>query len=723
MIAGNRLLHQAKPLLTSHRRELVRALMAPFVLLVAWSLVRAGLPSLAWIGVVLYGIAQLALLALARWKPHRIKAIDSFALFGDVLLAGLLILLGPLIGSAIYPLYAILALRVQSMYQRLPGASIIAFAFGPIYLFANALARQSTPPPMFDHSAQWLMLLGSLGFGAVAILASAAQRRDMQQLRVELREANKAADMRVMQLQNTTDDLRARMREQHALEEGLRVITSTLSLDEVLPQIVESAMQMFGNNRVRALALSLPTDDGFDHHMMVLDGNTDSRWANILAQRVMHNGTSIVSSVERDQELAAVVPDHMRSVLSVPLILSSGAVGGALTVGSEQPTAFSSSDARHLNGFAMQAGIAISNAELHSQIRRQQRLLGSVIRDINDGLVVMDAEGSVVLANPLGTKLLDEQVTNDQRADKGQVRTHVLEMASSISSTEATLLTYELQIGDGEEEERRFYQALASPVHQQESDEPLTAVVLHDITAHKDEERSRSEFISMVSHELRNPLNSLNGFVKIVLQGRAGPLNDMQQEFLTIADGQIEQLKGRISELLEFNRLEAGRLVLNPKWNHIPLLVTGTVTRLRLQAEQNGLTLVNEVAMELPECLFDSERIGQVLTNLVENAIKATPPGGTITVRSELHEREVWLRVCDTGVGIAPDDQSKIFQAFYRAHDRASSKGNHLGLGLAICQQIVVGHNGRIWVESEQGRGSCFSFALPYEERAIELGE
>jgi two-component system, NtrC family, sensor histidine kinase KinB len=108
-----------------------------------------------------------------------------------------------------------------------------------------------------------------------------------------------------------------------------------------------------------------------------------------------------------------------------------------------------------------------------------------------------------------------------------------------------------------------------------------------------------------------------------------------------------------------------------------------------------------------------------VLTNLIENAIKATPPGGNITVRSELHDSEVWVRVCDTGVGIPTSELGKVFQRFYRVHNRTSSQGNHLGLGLAICQQIVEGHKGRIWVESEEGHGSCFSFALPLIERAM----
>jgi signal transduction histidine kinase len=255
-----------------------------------------------------------------------------------------------------------------------------------------------------------------------------------------------------------------------------------------------------------------------------------------------------------------------------------------------------------------------------------------------------------------------------------------------------------------------------------EEDPSHVAIVLHDITDHKAEERARTEFISMVSHELRNPLNTLNGFVKIVLQGRAGPLSELQEEFLGLADGQVEQLKGRITELLEFNRLDSGRLRLQPDWCDVAALVESTSARLQLQAEQAGLTLVSEVQPDVPELLVDGERIGQVITNLAENAIKATSAGGTIAIGVEVCDTEVQIYVSDTGMGIPPEEQAKIFSRFYRAHRAPSNQGTHLGLGLSICQQIVEGHNGRIWVQSEVDQGSRFTFALPLVDRERTLG-
>jgi signal transduction histidine kinase len=281
----------------------------------------------------------------------------------------------------------------------------------------------------------------------------------------------------------------------------------------------------------------------------------------------------------------------------------------------------------------------------------------------------------------------------------------------------------ERELRMGEEEQERAYQIFASLVRIAPDDESYVAIVLHDITDHKLQERQRVEFISMVAHELRNPLNTLNGFLKVVLQGRAGPLNDLQQEFLGLADSQADALKGRITELLEFNRLEAGRLRLQPHWSNLVDLLLSASSRFQIQAEQFGLTVDADVPDNIPDLLMDSERIGQVVTNLIENAMKATPAGGHIGLSVQIHENEVQVQVSDTGVGIPPDQREKIFSRFYRLEHNSSKHGVHLGLGLSICQQIVEGHNGRIWVDSELGKGSSFNFTIPLVRREQLISE
>jgi signal transduction histidine kinase len=719
--AGDLPIAHAAPWLIAHRRDLMRVFAPMLAFGIVWLLSTTMPPTATQGGLLIYALVQLGLIALRRKSgtanPKRKKNLAWLAAGSDLLLCLLLVTSADTLGNAIYPLYVMIALRALSSYRRLPISIVIPFLLGPIYVFVYHLRHPVSSSP-FELIMQSGLLLCSLSFGMVAIWISAAHQRMNVALLQELRTEQLEREARVGDLERSANDLRARMRQLHALEEGLRVITSTLSLDEVLNQIADSTLQMLGVARVQGVVLSLQHGAEFDHRLFNLTSEGETAWATSLTRRTMQQQVPlIIGDTTLDAEIDATMPQGMRAVLCVPLFVGDGRPQGALTVVSTEASAFSSSDARHLTALAMQAGIAIHNAEMHSRLRQQQRLLEAVVRDINDGLLVIDAHSQIVLTNPIGRSLLENQ------NDSPQIQAQLLALASSLRAEGKPALTCELRLKSDDSDAEQVYQAFGSQVRHGESEEPLVAIVLHDITEQKVEEQSRTEFISMVAHELRNPLNSLNGFIKVVLRGQAGALTALQHEFLEIADGQVEQLKGRISELLEYNRVEAGRLVLDPQWNDLSLLVAGTATRLALQAEQNGLALFNEVDTDLPECMFDSERIGQVLNNLIENAIKATPPGGSITLRSELYEDEVWVRVCDTGVGIPAEEQTKIFQRFYRAHNRKSSKGNHLGLGLAICQQIVASHNGRLWVESEEGHGSCFTFALPFAERAAAINE
>jgi signal transduction histidine kinase len=715
MFAGDLVMARVRPWLAQHRDEVLRVMIVPPALGLDWWLAELGLPPALWLALVIYSLVHLGLLLSPPRLFRSAQAARAIGLALDLLAAlGLLLVAPALPGGAIYPLYLLIVLRALAVVQRQPAALAVPLILGPLYLFLRMRSGQDLQPSTAELMGQWVVLLTSLWLGVGAIWCAALQYRTVRLLRQDLEETRATMARRVSDLERAAVGLRQRVREQHALEEGLRLISSSLSLDDVLGQVVESTVQMLGPQRVFRVALSLKADGRFEHRGYSLGGGAGYTWAEPLASRVIGQATAlIVSDVQQDAQLGAGMPAQARAALSVPVFVDGDTPAGALTVLSDASGCFSSGDARRLTAFATQAGIAIGNAELHSRLHQQQRLLESVVRDISDGLVVLDARGDVVLANPLGAQLLDQPCADAVVGDL------LRQLGGQLQSGADGLLVAELRLGD-EETPGRLYQALASRVQTDSSAGPLVAVVLHDLTAERDELRSRMEFFSMVAHELRNPLNSMYGFVKLLVQGRAGDLAPLQREFLQIVDEQVERLKGRIAELLEFNRVQAGRLTLRPAWGDLPRLVSGAVAQLKPQAEQFKVQIVNEVGPDLPELFFDSERICQVLINLVENALKATPAGGRITVRAEQHSEEVWLRVYDTGVGIPAEEQSKIFKAFYRAHDRSSSVGNHLGLGLAICQQIVEGHQGRIWVESEEGRGSCFSFAIPLHTQTRE---
>lgn len=722
MAAADTLFARAEPWIRTNIRDGLRAVLPLPVLALAWWFARMPLGNLAMLGLVVYALINVGMLVALRRSHLGGHARRSLLLLllssaSDAILAAyLLVYAGPLT-LGIFPIYAVLVLKALRYRRVALWTLLVPALLGPLYLSTLYLRSQPWGFATEQTLAYWGLLIGSCLF-VIMLLGLAEYRLDKaRRLSQRLDTARAEHESRVAELGSVTNDLRARIRRQQALEESLRVITGSLSLDDVLGQILDSLTLMLGATRVSAAALTLVKGGAFAHRTLSLDPRLQPGWAEPLAQRVIQaNSPVIVGDTLLEREWRELQRCGALAALSVPLVDTKNQILGALTVVSTQRHAFTTTEARHLTSFSIQASVAIHNAELHTQLARQQLMLEAVVRDIGDGLLVINPQGALVLANPVAYQVLQHSSTHN-----GALHETLERLNHEVRDQAASLLTRELRVGEDEYE--RHYLIYASQVRISNEDGSLVAVVLHDITNQKQQEQKHVEFISMVAHELRNPLNTLNGFLKVVLQGKAGPLNELQQEFLGLADNQADALKGRITELLEFNRLEAGRLRLQPQWSNLADMLLAINARFQVQAEQFELTVDADLPATIPELLIDGERIGQVVTNLIENAMKATPAGGVITLSAEVSEHEVCVHVADTGVGIPLDQQQKIFSRFYRLDNKSSKHGAHLGLGLTICQQIVEGHNGRIWVESEEGKGSRFTFSLPLVQREQMIGE
>jgi two-component system phosphate regulon sensor histidine kinase PhoR len=252
-----------------------------------------------------------------------------------------------------------------------------------------------------------------------------------------------------------------------------------------------------------------------------------------------------------------------------------------------------------------------------------------------------------------------------------------------------------------------FLQAIVAPL--QDAEPRACLVILQDLTQVRRLETVRRDFISNISHELRTPLASLRALADTL---RDGALEDppAARRFLDRMETEVDALTQMVQELLELSRIESGQVPFRLAPVAVADVVLAPVERLRPQAERFVLRLAVDLPPDLPPVLADAERIQQVVTNLVHNAIKFTPSGGEVTVSAAAGEGEVVVSVHDTGVGIPADDLPRIFERFYKA-DQARSGGG-TGLGLAIAKHIVQGHGGRIWAESIEGRGSTFYFSL-----------
>jgi signal transduction histidine kinase len=240
-----------------------------------------------------------------------------------------------------------------------------------------------------------------------------------------------------------------------------------------------------------------------------------------------------------------------------------------------------------------------------------------------------------------------------------------------------------------------------------------------EIKVLREVDKLRGQFLSNVSHELRTPLTSVKGFVSTLLRTDATWSQDEQRDFLETVNHEADRLTNLINDLLDISRLDAKGLKLNKRRYHISEIIESIGNRLVVLTKQHQLNV--NIPSELPPVLADEMRIGQVLTNLVENATKFSPEGTKITIEGKLDGDKIIVSVVDRGIGIPAEVQDKLFNRFFQAESVVSGRKKGTGLGLSICRGIIEAHGGSIWVESELGKGSKFSFCLPISKKDEEV--
>jgi len=230
----------------------------------------------------------------------------------------------------------------------------------------------------------------------------------------------------------------------------------------------------------------------------------------------------------------------------------------------------------------------------------------------------------------------------------------------------------------------------------------------------------KSNFTSMVSHELRTPLTAIKEGINIVFDGTSGEINSKQKEFLDIASRNVDRLVRLISDILEFQRLGFGKKQFVMQENDINEVIKEIEKLMKPQAMAKGLNLTVKVANDLPRINFDRDKIIQVLTNLVSNAIKFTEKG-RIVISATKGDNVIEVLVEDTGYGISKEEIPELFRSFHQLKSGKKFVIGGAGLGLAICKKIIEKHNGEIWADSDYGKGTTLHFALPIEERRRQL--
>jgi len=412
----------------------------------------------------------------------------------------------------------------------------------------------------------------------------------------------------------------------------------------------------------------------------------------------MHQGF-IINDALQDKRWESNENDPARSAVVVPMFGRHHLLG-LLLLTNEQTNYFKLEHLLLLQAICSQASIAIENAQLYDKMAQEQQRLAAVLQGAADAILMFDKESRLSLVNPAGQKLF-----TDYEMKIGQILMEDKGYDALIALLKQMRRSNVSFSGEIEWPDRRVFSASLTPIR-----EGGCVVVLHDISHFKQLEKVKDEFIATASHDLRNPITSISGFSQLICQ--AGPLNDMQLEFAQ----HIHHAANTMSELVE-NMMNLAKMDLRAESmqeevniNHLLLEITNEFQP-QANAKRQFLTLGKTIPST--NVLGDPLQLRQIFRNLIGNAVKYTPGDGAVDIAMEKDDRSVKIHIKDTGYGIPAVDLPHIFDRFYRVRNNGHDDIEGNGLGLAIVKSIAEGHGGDVTVESEVGKGSCFTITLP----------
>lgn len=440
------------------------------------------------------------------------------------------------------------------------------------------------------------------------------------------------------------------------------------------------------------------------------------------------------------------------SYLALPVELQASDRVGYLICCRSTPWVWSDREVELLSAVADQLAIAINQSRLYAQTQEQVEVvshqanqlaetgkqlqdalayLSAIIDNLVDGLLVTNPEGKITRFNPALSELFElGEINFIDRNCREIFSEQLTDLITQAQQATGEIFTAEIPLA-----EARIGKAVATailkPAH---PDDPKTdaeaflgaVVLIRDITSEKEVDRMKTDFISTVSHELRTPLTSVLGFAKIIKK----KLDEVVFPTITSEDKKVQRtvrqveenidiivseglrLTTLINDVLDIAKMEAGKVDWREESLHIEEVMERATAATSALFQAKNLTLVQEIEPNLPTLLGDSDRLIQVVINLLSNAVKFTD-AGKITCRAVRQQNTIQVSVIDTGGGIAPEDQEAVFEKFKQVGNTLTDKPKGTGLGLPICKQIIEHHGGKIWVASELGQGSTFSFTLP----------
>jgi NtrC-family two-component system sensor histidine kinase KinB len=543
------------------------------------------------------------------------------------------------------------------------------------------------------------------------------------------------------------ENVTRKMREAMVLHRVSTKLMRTLNVDQLLEEILTVLERSFGYPSCAVLLvdeaigeLYVKASRGYPQEVVerkrVEIGEEEiTGW--VAAHKVPLN----VPDVAKDPRYVERVKGT-RSEIAVPM-LSGEKVIGVLDVQSPKVNAFSEDDSRILSSVAAQATIAIEKARLFEQVAEGRNKLRAILNSTRDGILMFDTTGQIVMVNPMieqlwgldRAKIIGLDLTQLVEEDPDRLLTRLgyehEEMRELLQQVCQGEQNVSKTVYDMATPSRRFIERVAAPVLDEQGRVMGQVMVLHDITEEKELERMREDLIQMIVHDLRSPLTSIMGSLHLTRElMKRGVDTARLVKLLDLAAGSSTNLLGLVNSLLDISQLEAQRMQLEIKVMSLSDLVDGARKQVAPLALEDDITLQVDLPPGLPPVAVDEDLVTRVLVNLLDNAIKFSPRGSVVSVTANggsaafafeeslesTSQRYISVSVTDTGPGIPEEYREKIFEKFRRIEEQESRWGRGSGLGLTFCKLAVEAHGGRIWVESQMGQGSTFTFTLPIAE-------
>ena len=357
------------------------------------------------------------------------------------------------------------------------------------------------------------------------------------------------------------------------------------------------------------------------------------------------------------------------------------------------------------------------NGDLHLQhqlLKRQKQNTEAIIYSIRDAVIVSDASQRILIANNAAQDLFQFKLNPEdpQKIEDAVLQTEFVELVRNSIQNQQQHIKRELTFQ--EDEDPRTFDCILSCVKDDKGLVSGVVAVLHDMTREKEISKTKSDFVSHVSHELKTPLASINAYAEMLVDGEAQDAETIHQ-FCSIIQTQAQRLNRLIEDILNISRIESGLTKINKQPLSVAILIADAVIMIKSYAQEKNITVNADTSIIHDQVNADRDMVTQVIVNLLSNAVKYTPENGTVSVQTEVNDAEqvVNVAVSDTGVGIPEKDIDHVFDKFYRVDaNKKYAKGT--GLGLNLVKQIVEKvHGGRIFVTSKINEGSTFGFELP----------